>query len=421
MADIDEKTIDLFNLADESYRKCDYENALKYFKEYFAKNPEDALVCNMIGHLNKKIYGDDNIDEQINYFKKALELNPDFRAATRNLAFAYYRDARYFESLKVYEELLKQEPIADDYFAYACLKIMLGDFKEGWQYYEYRFKKSYGRTEYPQIDKPRWEGQKVADKTLLVHWEQGFGDTIHFFRYVKQLKPLVKKIIFRVQNEMVDLLKFNADGIEIVGASTPIEELQFDYHIPLMSLPFVLETSKENIPFSQGYIKADKNKIEEYRKKFFANDNFKIGICWNGFCAGNKSRDIPLSYFYPLADLDNVKIYSFQKDGYTNELKNLPQGVEIVDLGKTFKDFSDTAAAMANVDLFVTSDNSMLNLAGAMGKETCLLLNKDAEWRWFLDEETTPWYDSVKIFKKRSKTEGWDALMIRVIEKILNR
>lgn len=436
MSDIDKNIVgranDLFSLADKYFKSGDYQNSLEYFNEYFKQNPNDAFVCNTIGYLHKKIDGDSDIDEQIKYFKKAIELQSDFVGAIRNLAFAFYRAGEYQEALKFYKKILELEPIADDYFAYACLQIMLGDFKEGWKNYEYRFLKKYGRTEYPQIEKPRWDGQDISNKTLLVHYEQGFGDSIHFFRYIKKLQPLLKKVIFRVQNEMVDLLKINSDGIEIVGVDTPIEKLAFDYHIPLMSLPLVMDESVETIPFAQGYLNADKNKVEIYKKKFFDNDCLKIGISWRGSSAGNSSRDIPLSAFYSLCNLQNmklcvnlcVKIYSFQKSG-TQQLENLlasnnENSLEIIDVAKSFNDFSDTAAAMENLDLFVTSDNSVLNLAGAMGKETFLLLNKDSEWRWFLDENNTPWYNSVKIIKKRSKDESWDLSMDRVIEIISN-
>lgn len=133
---------------------------------------------------------------------------------------------------------------------------------------------------------------------------------------------------------------------------------------------------------------------------------------------GNPYRNVPLKYFYPLAKLENVKLYSFQKSFGSEQLKQLPDNVEIIDLGKTFNNFSDTAAAMANLDLFVTSDNGVFNLAAAMGIKTHLLLNKFSEWRWFFEEEVNPWYSNVKIFKKQNETDCWSILMERIIEEI---
>lgn len=421
MSDIDNNTsYDFKKLGDEQYKNGNYTAAIEYFEKHIEKNPQDALIYNMIGYLYKRIDEDENIDKQIKYFEKALEIRPDFRSATRNLAYAYYRMRKYEEAIKFYRNLLKLDPLADDYCAYACIMLQLGDFKEGWKYYEYRFLKKYGRTDYPAIDKPRWEGQTIPDKTLLVQYEQGFGDSIQFLRYLQLLKPFVKKIIFRVQDELVDLFRINVNGIEIAENSTSFEDLSFDYHIPLMSIPSVINTSIENIPSPEGYINAEKNKVEAYKKEFFDNDCFKIGISWHGMPTGNRDRDVPLTHFYNLSKLNNVKIYSFQKGPGEKQLEKLPLGIEIINMGKIFNNFSDTAAAMANLDLFITSDNSSFNLAGAMGKRTFVLLNKDSEWRWFLDEDSTPWYNSVKIFKKQKKNESWDLLMQRVIDNLSN-
>lgn len=407
---------DTLKLANESYKNGDFLTAIEYYKNCIEQDPHNAVIHNILGYLYRKINTYDTLEEQIKHFKKALELTPDFISALRNLAFAYLRAGEHQKAIDYFEKLLKSNPIPDDFMAYACLKLCLGDFDTGWKYYEYRFLKKFGETFYPQIDKPHWEGQSAPDKILLVQYEQGFGDSIQFFRYLQQVKPLVKKIVFRVQDELVNLFKINDNEIEIVSAETAVDDLQFDYHIALMSLPLVLKAQKSDIPLSEGYIKADKEKIEKYKKEFFDNESFKIGISWQSI--GNKRRDVPLEHFYPLSKLKNVKIYSFQKDFNSSQPNYLPSDFKFVNLGETFNDFADTAAAMANIDLFVTSDNSVFNLAGALGKKTFVLLSKDAEWRWFLDDKTTPWYKSVRIFKKNFENENWDVQMGRIIETI---
>lgn len=411
---------ELKKLGDEKYKSGDYYAAIDYFSAYLETDPKNAPMHNIIGYLYEKIDRYETVDEQIKYYEKAAKLDPTFNMAIRNLAFAYSKKERYQDAIAQFHKLFNLGAIPDDYFAYACLKIKLGDFEEGWKYYEYRFCKEYGRTEYPIIEKPRWEGQNISNKTLLVQYEQGFGDSLLFFRYLYEVKPLVKKIIFRVQNELVNLFKTsNKDNnIEIVGMSTELSELSFDYHISLLSLLYVMKANINNIPLSEGYIKADENKVKAYKDEFFNNDCFKIGIAWHGMVVGNKRRNIPLQDFSPLTSLKNVKVYSFQKNAGYNQLSKLPPDVEIIDLGKTFNDFSDTAAAMANIDLFVTSDNGVFNLAGAMGKRTFLLLNKYSEWRWFFDNDSTPWYKSVKIFKKERENDNWNLLIKRVIETI---
>lgn len=406
----------LKKLGEEAMQEGNYIYAIVYYEESLKITPNDANVYNTIGYLYK-IIGNKylHLDEQIKYFEKAIELDPDCIQIIRNLAVTYPLVGRGEEAVKYFKKLLELDPVVDDYVAYSHLQMQLGNFTEGFKYYEYRFQRKGNPLEYPKFDKPRWEGQNISDKTLLIHYEQGFGDSIQFFRYLEQVKPLAKKIIFRVQDELVDLFSNNIEGIEIVDLTTPISELSFDYQIPLISILNVMNATIDNIPYTQGYIKAYKNKIDKYKKDFFDNDCLKIGISYNGAQFGNARRNVPLECFYPLTKLKNVKVYSLQKGFGAEQLKNVPADIEIIDLGATFNDFSDTAAAMENIDLFITSDNSVFNLAGAMGKKTFVLLNKHSEWRWFYDEETTPWYDSVKIFKKQNEEESWELLMEKVI------
>lgn len=393
-------------------------SAIKYLKVYLEKNPDNASVCNHIGNLYKEMNKYANKDEQIKYFKKAVELKPDFKGAIRNLAIVYsLHDETTRDAIYCFEKLFKIGAIQDDYFDCACLKIKLGEFKEGWLMYESRFKKFFEPSRYPKISTPRWEGQKLSqNETLLVHYEQGFGDTLCFIRYIEKVKELAPKIILKVQDELLELMKINIPDIKIIGKSTPLEQIKFDYHVPLMSLIHIFKTEIDNVP-EQLYLKVDKEKAQRYKKEFFNNNCLKIGISWSGTKGGNAKRDIPLSDFYPLAKLNDVQVYSFQKGYGTEQLMELPNDIKIIDLGKTFNDFSDTAAAMSNIDLFITSDNGVFNLAATMGIKTILILNKPAEWRWLLQEkDKTLWYENVKIFKKETEEENWSSL----IQKALN-
>jgi tetratricopeptide (TPR) repeat protein len=396
--------------------------AIDYYKKYIDAEENDtklkAIIYNSIGHLYEEADKYGTVDTQIEYFNKALGINPDYNDALRNLTVVYPRIRKEKEALECFQKIFKLGAKMDDFFDYACLNVKLKNFEEGWKYYEYRFSKETGPTPYPKINKPKWDGKKISGKTLLVQYEQGFGDTIMFFRYLEQVKPLVGKIIFRVQDSMVDFIKVNAKDIEVVGMATPVEKLSFDYHIALMSLMHVLHTKVDNIPFVEGYLKAGEEKTKKYKKEFFDNDCFKIGISWHGAAIGNNLRNIPLETFYPLAKLKKVKVYSFQKDMGSEELQNLPSGIEIIDLGKTFKDFADTAAAMANMDMFITSDNALFNLSCAMSKKTFVMLNRDSEWRWFFDDDKTPWYDTAKIFKKKDEKDSWTIIMDRILKEL---
>lgn len=397
------------------------QKAIMYYEKYIEKNPSDYFILHQIGYLYQVLdpYG----DIQIKYFEKALALKPDFLCAVQNLAVAYERFGNYNRALEYYNKLFEYKDSMDRFFDYSynygCLNLKLKNFEEGWKHFESRFLSETKLVLYPKIKESKWQGEDIKNKTLLVHYELGFGDTICFCRYVQQLKGVAGKIIFRVQNELFDLLKSNLDDIEIIDMSTPLEEISFDYHIPLMSLPYILNANAGNIPLAKGYLKADKSKSEVYKEKYFNNDCFKIGIAWQGSETAGNLRNVPLETFYPLMKFKNIKIYSFQKGDCAEKLKELPPDVEIIDLGQTFGSFDDTAAAMDNIDLFISSDNSLVNLAGALGKKTFLMLRQNAEWRWFLEDENSPWYDSFTLFRKKSEKDYWAFLMQKIMEKVL--
>lgn len=400
----------------------DYQKAIYFYNQYVEKEKDDkeklSDVYGTMGYLYVKVGKYKHIEKQVECFKNSIELNPNNLTSYSNLALIYFTMQEYQNALDCYKKIFELGATMDDFFTYACLNIKMKNFKEGWKYYEYRFSKENNPTVYPKMPKPKWKGEDISDKTLLVQYEQGFGDSIQFFRYINQLKQLAKTIIFRVQDELVDLFKKSSEGIQVVGKSTPLDKIAFDVHVPLMSLPYRLGATFENIPSPDKYILTDEKKVTKYKKEYFDNDCIKIGISWRGNAAGNQDRNIPFEEFFPLGRLKNVKLYAFQRNITVKELDKLPLDMEVIKLGRSFNDFSDTAAAIENLDYFITSDNGVFNLAGAMGVKTCLLLNANSEWRWFTDDETTPWYNNVKIFRKENDLEGWESLMHKVIEYI---
>lgn len=410
-----------YNLLGILYNKVnDNRRAILCYEKYNEHFPRNPLVYNAIGALYSELDRFDYFDIRIENFKKAIEIDPNCDDAIRNLAFTYRNADNVEESMKYFKKLIDLNPTNDDYYNYGHMKLRIRDFQEGFKYFAYRFDRGVFSIMHPKFDAPKLTKDiDFTDKTILIHYEQGFGDTIQFCRYLFQLKA--KKIIFKVQDELVNLLRLNLSNvknIEIVAKSTPIETLSFEYYIMLMDVLSLIDTTADNIPLSKGYISADAAKIEAYRKEYFNNNDLKIGITWHGKPKGAENRNISLSNFHSLSKLKNVKIYSFQK-GFDDDLENLPDDVNIVNLGKTFNDFSDTAAAMANVDLLISTDNVIANLAGAMGKKTFLLLFEDADWRWFDNDEISPWYDSVRIFRGKNKKENIN-LTIQNISEIIS-
>lgn len=353
-------------------------------------------------------------DEAIEAFKKAASINPDEYFIYKKLADIYYLIKNDpVLNIFYYEKFIKYEP--DNTDAKACLGLSylkLKNYKEGWGYFENRPHKKNAISKIEQLfcnQKPVWQGEDAKNKTIFVYPEAGFGDTIMFARFLPKLKNICKKVLFEPESETYKLFKESDLGVDILK-SKEISNYDFDYHIPIMSLPCFLKiNNEEDIPFKEGYLKANSQKVEQYKKKYFLNDTYKIGIFWHGHKTEDTTKPIKLKTFYKLFNLKNTKFYSLQK-GYGIEQLQETKGYEIVDLGSTFKDFSDTAAAIENLDLVISIDTAVAHLAGAMGKPCWVLLPFVLDWRWGTDLNECYWYGSVKTFKQK-EAGNWDEVM----------
>lgn len=394
--------------------------AIECYEMYLTKYPNNAGIYNMLGHLyNSQDMTRESQLKSIEAYKKVLELDPNFHIAWFNLGIIYPRLRMFKEAKEALEKSIELHPTYDRKFNLACLNIQMGDFSTGWKQYLCRFSKENNSTPYIKVKKPKWKGQKIANKTLLVQWEQGFGDSVAFVRYIPESRKFAKKLIYRVQDELYELMNEQGFDFEIAKNSTPIEKINFDYHVPTMNLPHIFNmNSHEPMLKSEGYLKANPEKIKKFAQTYFDNNDFKIGISWQGNLAGNIQRNMEIENFSQIAQLPNVKMYSFQKSVDENMFFNL--GFHVQDLGKDFKNFSDTAAAMMNLDLFISTDNVLLNLAGALGIQTIMLLNYDSEWRWMDEDNKTIWYDSVDIIKQ-NEDRLWDSVLDRALDYVKKR
>ena len=275
---------------------------------------------------------------------------------------------------------------------------------------------------YPNLASPDklWKGENIKNKTILVYYEAGYGDTIMFARYLPLLKKRCKKVIFYPQKQLAQLFGHtNIGADEILEGYIPEHNLNFDVHTPIMSLPYLLGL-KDNKIFhsSEGYLNVDMQLAEKYTEKYFNNDNFKIGIKWQGNTSIEKSRVIPTEAFLPLLNIKNTQFYSFQTFEGSEDIKKL-EGTNIIDIGKDLIDFNQTAAALMNVDLIICNDTSLAHLAGAIGVPCFVLLPYETNWRWHENENISSWYDNIRIF--RQKTFGdWNEIF-EEINTLLNK
>lgn len=412
-------------LADLTYTDIkDNKKAIEYYEKALEKNKNNFSIYNMLGHLYSTSYQDKFKDKQIEYLTKAFELAPNNRIVVKNLAYVYGKFDETQKADEFYQKLMYLNPTHSDLHAYGAYLVRHKRFAEGFKFLQHRFQKEdLKNVSFPAIftnKKKRWNIKvDIKNKHILVHFEQGFGDSIMFVRFLDELKKLCAKVSLVVQKPLISLFEDSKLGVDIYSEDQ-IPQINYDYYLPMMDLPIVCETKPDTIPKAQGYLKVPKAKVTAYGKKYVNNnEKLKIGIAFEGTLASKETdRDIPLEYLYPLMRLPDVEVYSFQVDDLSRQMDRIPEDTQLIRLGGTFKNWEDTACAMKNMDLMVTTDNGVMNLAGALGVKTFGLFNRIVEWRWFkVEGDDIGWYKSIKPFQ--APTAGaWEVPVEKVMEEI---
>ena len=412
-------------LADLTYTDIkDNKKAIEYYEKALERNKNNFSLYNMLGHLYSTCYQDKFKDKQIEYLRKAYELAPNNRIVVKNLAYVYGKFDEVQKADEFYQKLMYLNPTHSDLHAYGAYLVRHTRVSEGFTFLQHRFQKEdLNNVAFPHLlttKKKKWNMKvNIKDKHVLVHFEQGFGDSIMFVRFLDELKKQCKEVSLVVQNSLISLFNDSKLGVNIYSEDQ-IPTINYDYWIPMMDLPIVCETQPDSIPKAGGYLRVPKSKINAYRKEHINdNDKIKIGIAYEGTLASKETdRDIPLSYLYPLMKLPDVEVYSFQVDDLTRQMDMVPQDAQLIRLGKTFKNWEDTACAMNCMDLMVTTDNGVMNLAGALGIKTFGIFNRIVEWRWFKTEgNDIAWYKSIKPFQCPTSGE-WETPVKNILEEI---
>ena len=420
------------NLGLAYYGQKNYENAMDCFSKAIEFEPENLDFIRNFAMLAKKA---GQTDIGIEFFHKCLELEPEDTVGWNNIGLLYEEKHDYITAKECYIKSLK---IKQNYEALHnlgvwyrmqrnfgesvnCLKLALKlkpqseismlslgmsylsqkDFQNGYKYY---------MTKKPQVAaqyKNHWEGCEHKDKTLLVYYDSGFGDQLMFCRYLNLAKEKFQKVKFYCSSQLRRLFEYNFPDVEIVYS----DNTEYDYSDNIMYLNYHLGLDFDNIPFSKGYLKAEKS-----ADKCFDTDCKKIGLFWQGNYDGYENRAVKLKELSPLLDLVDCKFYGFVKYDKENQIEKFPQ---IINIGKDLDDFYDTASKLLNLDLFITIDTAAANLAAALGVKTFLMLPYASEWRWFDDTKTTPWYDSVRIFKQKEHWQ-WGSVVEAICAELKN-
>jgi tetratricopeptide (TPR) repeat protein/glycosyltransferase involved in cell wall biosynthesis len=408
------------------------EEAIAHYQRAIALKPDYVEAHQNLAVALQALY---RFEEAVIHNQRVVDLKPNFAEGYYNLGFILRRLSRLEEAIAHYRHAIQLQPdfaLAHKNLGHALL--LQGNLREGFAEYEWRWRQpNWAPRPFTQ---PLWDGSPLTGKTILLHAEQGFGDTIQFIRYAALVKAQGAEVIVECQPQLLRLLQ-SASGIDrLVACNSPLPA--FDVHAPLLSLPHILGTSLKTIPNRVPYLVRDEGwgmgeeKAEGRGQKEGRGDggtggiysptlplshsptlplshSLQVGIVWAGNPnhKNNQLRSCGLEAFRVLFDLPGVEFYSLQKGAAVADLRSLPD-LSVQDLSDSLHDFADTAMAIAHLDLVITVDTAVAHLAGALGKPVWLLLCFAPDWRWMLEREDSPWYPTVRLFRQSRPGEWSD-------------
>ncbi len=401
-----------YNLGVLYHESNDIKTAIKYYKLSILTNQNNSSAYYNLGNTYRQLK---NYKDAIYNYRKAIRINSGYENAHYNLGVVYAAVNRYENALKEYQKTIKINPSnIEAHWNRALLLLLLGRYKQGWEEYQWRLNKPGARRHY---NNSQWKGENLEGKTIFIYGEQGLGDIIQFLRYVHLIKNKGARVIFECRSEIVDLLRDEnyIDKIVIKNENF-VYENEFDYFIPLLSLPNIFNTELNNIPTNIPYITVQ-NKLKQHWGKVINNtQNLKIGFLWAGNPnpLRNRKRHAELKYFLPLLNIKNTKWFGLQYGEAASEFEKIdfpPVNFQ--------EDFVNTAAIIKNLDLVITIDTVIAHIAGALGKETFVLLDYEPDWRWLLERNDSPWYPAVRLFRQKEKG-NWETVF-KELETVLKK
>ncbi|MBF0629080.1 MAG: tetratricopeptide repeat protein [Magnetococcales bacterium] len=379
--------------------------ALERLQEAVRLDPDHA---NAHFHLGDLWMDQGEVEKAIPCFHKALALKPELVAAHINLGLCQKSQNQTAAALASFQEAIRLQPDhAQAHVNLAMAQLMLEHYPEGWQEYEWRFKLDQASLPFPPPPLPRWQGEPLSGKTLLLLGEQGFGDMIQFIRFVPSLAALGARVLVAVPTPLVTLFR-PLPGLAVVQDHLNFSE-PVHYYIPLLSLPLVLGTTPQTIPTPEGYLTPEAEPVALWRTRL-AGEGRKVGLIWSGkpLHANDplRRRSCTLRDLAPLARLPGIRLFGLQKEHPDQPIPEDP-GFPIHSLAPHLTDFAATAAIMSQMDRIITIDTAAAHLAGALGRPVWTLLPRAPDWRWGQHLPTTPWYTTMRLFRQ-TVTNGWE-------------
>ncbi len=376
-----------------------HDDALANARKAHALAPRNPEITKNVGLLLQRF---DRQEEALPWFDKALALRADFPSALDDRATTLFALRRIDEAFASIERAVTLAPETPDHrWNRALLQLLVGNFDQGWQGREWGRQSTTVSFVDRKFAQPHWFGEEpIAGKTILLHSDEGLGDTIQYSRYAAMVAKLGARVILEVEAPLQALLT----GLEGVSLCLPknAELPDFDLHCPIGGLPLAFRTRLETIPASASYLPPlPEARLAAWRERLGAHDRLRVGLVWSGnpLHTNDRNRSTSLRQMSVIFD-DRARFYSLQKDPHPEDKATLQQRGDVVDLTEHLTDFVETAALISQLDLVITVDTSVAHLAAALGRPTWILLPRTPDYRWLLDRDDSPWYPSVRLFRQ---------------------
>lgn len=367
-----------------------------------------------IGNRGLALLGLRRTDDAIENYRDGLKLHPGSITCLSNLGISLMARNRHTEAVDCFHQTLAIDPNhIDANWNLSLCQLANGDYLNGWRQYEWRWKRPEMAPHLRRFDVPLWTGaQGLAGRCLLLHAEQGFGDTLQFLRYVRPLTAAGARLLLAVPEALRRLTQTSFPEVSVFCGEDPLPA--FDFHCPLLSLPLACGTTLDTIPAATPpYLHPPAESLAIWKERLGRRKKaIRVGLVWSGNPAhkNDRSRSLDVELMRPLLELPGTEFYGLQKDVRDSDASKLGSAQQLRMIGDQFADFGDTAAAIGQLDLVISVDTSVAHLAGALGKPVWLILPHAADWRWLTDREDSPWYPTARLFRHRDERSEQETL-----------
>jgi len=387
-----------------------YDEAIPYYRKALSYDSEPAEFYNNLGIALRKT---GQHAEAVAHYQQALERDPASAVTHYNLANALQEMGVLERALHHFDRALALDPdYADAHWNRGLCHLLHGDFTSGWQGYLWRTRALPAQDLFPHVyTQPAWDGSSFAGQRLLVHSEQGLGDTLQFARYLPLVKQRGGTVLVETWPELVALVQSIPD-VDTVHAIShePLAESQFELCASIMDLPRLMGTTVATVPAEVPYLQIDPERLRHWQARL-QHPELTVGLVWAGrpTHGNDKNRSCHLCDFLPLLDIPGLRFYGLQKGPAAAQIKELPTARSLENLADAFDDLMDAGAAISALDLIISVDTALAHLAGGLGKTVWTLLPHAPDWRWMRDRNDSPWYPTMRLIRQ-SQPGDWPSV-----------